>query len=172
MVCCPGSVSSGDADLGPPVSTVTRSSPGRPLLLRSDVSWTPEGSACVPTSGCIAESSGSQSSRSPYYHPLRSVSGGYSQRAIDAYEAGLRAEARATAEEEKEYVFPQGVLDRLAVQESLSVAARRRRKRGREDETAELDDVGAVSGGWPAPHRDDDADGGGDGAGGRGSLST
>jgi len=157
------SVSSGDADLGPPVSTVTRSSPGRPLLLRSDVSWTPAGSECVPTTGCIAESSGSQSSRSPYYHPLRSVSGGYSQRAIDAYEAGLRAEALAAAEEEKEYVFPQGVMDRLAVQESLSVATRRRRKRSREDETAELDDADDVSGNAPSSRRDNGGCGGGQG---------
>ncbi len=162
----------GRADVGPPASAGSRSCSDRPLLLRSDVPWTPEGSAGGPVAGSVAESSGSQSTRSPYYHPLRSVSGGYSQRAIEAYEAQLRAEAIGAHEGEEECVFPQRVMDRLAVQESLSVAARRRRKRGREDETAELDDVGAVSGGWPAPHRDDDADGGGDGAGGGGSLST
>jgi hypothetical protein len=91
------------------------------------------------------------------------VSGGYSQRAIDAYEAGLRAEALATAEEEKEYVFPQGVMDRLAVQESLSVATRRRRKRSREDETAELDDADDVSGNAPSSRRDNGGCGGGQG---------
>ena len=158
MLFWPELVSSGDADLGPPVSAGSRSSPGRPLLLRSDIPCTPEGSACVPTTGCVAESSGSQSTRSPYYHPLRSVSGGYSQRAVDAYEAGLRAEALAAAEEEKEYVFPQGVADRLAVQVSLSDAARRRRKRNREDEAPELDDAGDMSGSGPSFRRDDGPD--------------
>ena len=119
----------GEADVGPPVSAGSRSSPGRPLLLRSDVPLTPEGSSDVPVEGSVDGSAGS-------------VSGGYSRRAIETYEADLRAETLAAAEEEGEYVFPQGVLDRLAVQESLSVAARRRRKRGREDETAELDDAG------------------------------
>ena len=138
--------------LGPPVSAGSRSSPGRPLLLRSDL-------PCTPTTGCVAETSGSQSTRSPYYHPLRSVSGGYSQRAIDAYQAGLRAEALSAAEEEKEYVFPQGVVDRLAVQEALGNATRRRRKRSREDETAELDDAGDVSGSGPSFRRDDGPDG-------------
>ena len=175
MVCCPGSVSSGDAELGLPVSAGSRSRPGRPLLLRSNIPCTPEGSACVPTTGCVAESSGSQSTRSPYYHPLRSVSGGYSQRAVNAYEAGLRAEALAAAEEEKEYVFPQGVVDRLAVQESLSDAARRRRKRSREDEAAELDDF---EGSNSASRRDDKPGGGGqgsageEGGSGEGSMST
>ena len=135
-------VGGGEADVGPPVSVGSRSSPGRPLLLRSDHPWTPVGSSGVPVEGSVDGSAGSRSTRSPYYHPLRSVSGGYSRRAIETYEADLRAETLAAAEEEGEYVFPQGVLDRLAVQESLSVAARRRRKRGREDETAELDDAG------------------------------
>ena len=162
----------GGADVGPPVSADSRSCPGRPLLLRSDVPWTPEGSADVPVVGSVDESAESRSTRSPYYHPLRSVSGGYSQRAIEAYEARLRAETLGVHEDEEECVFPQRVMDRLAVQESLSVAAQRRRKRSREDETAELDDVGAVSGSCLAPHRHDDADGGGDGAGGGGTLST
>ena len=158
--------------MGPPVSADLRSSPGHLLLLRSDITWTPVESSGVPVGGSVDESAESQSTRSPYYHPLRSVSGGYSQRAIEAYETRLRTEAIGVHEGEEECVFPQRVMDRLAVQESLSVAARRRRKRSRENETAELDDVGAVSGGWPAPHRDDDADGGGVGAGGGGSLST
>ena len=103
------------------------------------------------------------------------MSGGYSQRAIDAYEAGLRAEALAAAEKEKEYVFPQGVVDRLAVQESLSDAARRRRKRSRQDEAAELDDF---AGSNSASRRDDKPDGGGQGSAGEewgsgeGSMST
>ena len=87
------------------------------------------------------------------------MSGGYSQRAVDAYQAGLRAEALAAAEDEKEYVFPLGVVDRLAVQEALSDATRRRRKRSREDETAELDDAGDVSGSGPSFRRDDGPDG-------------
>jgi len=160
---------SGGADVGPPVSAGSRSSPNRPLLLRSDVPWTPEGSAGGPVAGAVAESSGSQSTRSPYYHPLRSVSGGYSQRAIEAYEARLRAEAIGAHEDEEECVFPQRVMDRLAVQESLSEAARQRRKRSREDETAELDDAAEVARSCPATRRDDGDDG--DGAGGGGSLS-
>ena len=164
MLRLPGSVSNdvvggGEAGLEPPVSADSRSVPGRPLLLRSDVPCTPEGSADGPVADSVVASSGSQSTRSPFYHPLRSVSGGYSRRAVEAYEAGLRAEALAAAEEEKEYVFPQDVLDRLAVQESLSIAVRRRRKRSREDETAELDDAGDVSGSGPSFRRDDGLDG-------------
>ena len=141
----------GGADVGPPVSAGSRSCSDCPLLLRSDVPWTPEGSAGGPVAGSVAESSGSQSTRSPYYHPLRSISGGYSQRAIEAYEARLRAEAIGANEDEKECVFPQRVMDRLAVQESLSDAARRGRKRSRGDESAELDDAADVVRSCQAP---------------------
>ena len=62
-------------------------------------------------------------------------------------------------------------MDRLAVQESLSDAARQRRKRSREDETAELDDAADVARSCPAPRRDDDVGGDDDGVGDGGSLS-
>ncbi len=154
----------GGSVVGSPVSAGLRSSPNRPLLLRSDVSWTPEGSAGGPIVGAVAESSGSQSTRSPYYHPLRSVSGGYSQRAVEAYEARLRAEAIGAHEDEEECVFPQRVMDRLAVQESLSEATRQRCKRSREDEAPELDDFGRSN---SASRRDDKPGGGGQGSAGR-----
>ena len=128
---------SGDADLGPPVAGV---SPRRPLLLRSDVPWTPEGSAREPSAGSASASSDSGLTVSPGYHSLRSRSGGYNMRAHDAYVADLRAGVIEGTEEEKEYSMPQGMMDRLALQESLSDAARRRRKRKKEDEAAELDD--------------------------------
>ena len=63
----------GDAGLGPPVSGV---SPHRPLLLRSDVPWTPEGSAREPSAGSASASSGSGLTVSLSYRPLRSQSGG------------------------------------------------------------------------------------------------
>ena len=157
-----------EAGLDPPGPAVSPSVSGRPLLLRPDVPCTPEGSAYVPGAGSVVASCESQSTMSPSYHPLRSVSGGYGRRAIGTDGSGLRAEALTAAEEEREYVFPQGVLDRLAVQESLGVAARRRRKRSREDETAELDDASCSSEGGPSSRRDDKSDGGGhdnDGAG-------
>jgi hypothetical protein len=100
----------GGADVGPPVSAASRSCSGRPLLLRSDVPWTPEGSAGMPVGDSVDESAESQSTRSPYYHPLRNVSGGYSRRAIKAYEARLRAEAIGASEDEEECVFPQRVM--------------------------------------------------------------
>ena len=120
----PGSVASdvrdsGDAGLGPPVSGVC---PHRPLLLRSDVPWTPEGSAREPSA----------------------------------------------SEEGREYVFPQGVMDRLAVQEALSDAARQRRKRKKEDEAAELDDAADGTGCSSSSRRDEDTEGGGQGAAGEG----
>ena len=138
MVCWPGSVSGGDADLGPPVAGV---SPGRPLLLRSGVPWTPEGSAREPSAGSTSAISGSGLTVSPSYRPLRSRSGGYNMRAHDAYVADLRAGVIEGTEEEREYSVPQGMMDRLALQESLSDAARRRRKRKKGDEAAELDDT-------------------------------
>ena len=147
-----GSVSSnarggGDAGLGPPVSGV---SPHRPLLLRSDVPWTPEGSARGPGAGAASASAGSGLTVSPSYRPLPSRS-------------ELLAGVADATEEEREYVFPQGVMDRLAVQESLSAAAHRRRKR-KMDEAAELDDASAEMGGNRNSRRDDDPDEGGRGA--------
>ena len=64
-----GVLGSGDADLGASVAGV---SPRRPLLLRSDVPWTPEGSAREPSAGSASASSGSGLTVSPGYHPLRS----------------------------------------------------------------------------------------------------
>ena len=84
---------------------------------------------------------------SPGYFPSRS--GPRGRQAESSRSLGrpllLRSDVAADAgvvdatEEEKEYVFPQGVMDRLAVQEALSDATHRRRKR-KMDETAELDD--------------------------------
>ena len=163
----------GKAGVGLPVSAGSRSSPGRPLLLRPDHSWTPEGSTSVPVRGSVEESSGSQSTRSPYFHPLRSVSGGYSRRAVEAYEARLRAEAVDASDGGEECVFPQRVMDRISMQESLSDASRRRRKRRREDESAELDDAAVVGSASSAPRRDDGGAGSEDGgAAGGGDLST
>ena len=68
-------------------------------------------------------------------------------------------------EEEKEYIFPQGVMDLLAVQEALRDAAHRRRKR-KMDEAAELDDAPDGTGGSSSSRRRDDPDGGGQGAAG------
>ncbi len=66
-------------------------------------------------------------------------------------------------EDEEECIFPQRVMNRLAVQESLSDAARRRRKRSRQDEAAELDDF---AGGNSASRRDDRPGCGGQGSAG------
>ena len=63
----------GDADLGPPFSRV---SSRRPHLLRSDVPWTPEGSAHEPSADSASASSGSGKTVSPGYPLLRSQSGG------------------------------------------------------------------------------------------------
>ena len=150
MVYGIGSVASdvlggGTAGLGPPVSGV---SPHRPLLLRSDVPWTPEGSVREP---------GADSSSA-------------SRRAHDPYVAYVLAGMADATEEGREYVFPQGVMDRLAVQEALIDGARRRRKRKKEDEAAELDGSADVAGGSSSSHRDDNPDGGGQGAAGRGCL--
>ena len=73
-----GSVASGvrgsdGGDLGPPVAGV---SSHRPLLLRSDIPWTPEGSAREPSAGSASASSGSGLTVSPSYRPLRIQSGG------------------------------------------------------------------------------------------------
>ena len=105
---------------------------GRPLLLRSDVAADAGGSAREPEPepelGRDA-SPASSGTYSPSYHPLRSRSGGYNMRVHEAYMADVLAGVVDAAEEEKEYVFPQGVMDRLAVQEALRDATHRRRKR-------------------------------------------
>ena len=114
---------------------------GRPLLLRSDVAADAGGSAREPVPEPERDSSpASSGTYSPSYHPLRSRSGGDNMRVHDAYVADVLAGVVDATEEEKEYIFPQGVMDRLAVQETLSDAAHRRRKR-KMDEAAELDDA-------------------------------
>ncbi len=60
----------------------------------------------MPGAVSASASSGSGSIASPYCHPLWSLSGGYSRRTIETYEAGLRAEAIDTSSEESKYVFP------------------------------------------------------------------
>ena len=79
------------------------------------------------------------------------------------YMADVLAGVVDAAEEEKEYIFPQGVMDRLAVQEALRDATHRRRKR-KMDEAAELDDAPDGKGGSSSSRRHDDPDGGGQGA--------
>ena len=86
-------------------------------------------------------------------------------RVHDAYVADVLAGVVDATEEEKEYIFPQGVMDRLAVQEALRDAAHRRCKR-KMDETAELDDAPDGPGGSSSSRRRDDPDGGGHGAAG------
>ena len=61
-------------------------------------------------------------------------------RVHEAYVADVLAGVIDASEEEREYIFPPGVMDRLAVQEALSDATHRRRKR-KFDEAAELDDT-------------------------------
>ena len=160
-----GVLGGGNADLGPPVAGV---SPHRPLLLRSDVPWTPEGSAHEPSAGSASSNSGSGLTVSPSYHPLRSRSGGHNMRVHEAWVADVLAGVIEATEEEKEYIFPQGVMDRLAVQEALSGSARSRRKRKKEDEAAELDDAADGTGCSSSSRRDEDTEGGGQGAAGEG----
>ena len=155
----------GDAGLGPPVAGV---SSHRPLLLRSDVPWTPEGSAREPRAGSASSNSSSGLTVSPGYYPLRSRSGGHNMRVHEAWVADVLAGVIEATEEEKEYIFPQGVMDRLAVQEALSDSARARRKRKKEDEAAELDDAAEETGGTSSSRRGDDPEGGGQGAAGEG----
>ena len=127
-----------------------------------------QGSAREPGAGSASASSGSGLTVSPGYHPLRSRSGGDNLRAYDAFVADLRAGVIEGTEEEREYFMPQGMMDRLAMQESLSDSARRRRKRKQEDETAELDDSADVAGSSSSSRRGDDPEGGGQGAAGEG----
>jgi uncharacterized membrane protein YgcG len=90
-------------------------------------------------------------------------------RVHDEYVADVLAGVVDATEEEKEYIFPQGVMDRLAVQEALRDATHRRRKREM-DETAELDDAPDGKG----PGHSGGRGGGGDeeGSSGGGGLSV
>ena len=155
-----GSIGDVRDDLGPPVAGV---SPRRPLLLRSDVPWTPEGSGREPSADSVSASSGSGLTVSPSCRPLRSHSGESHRRVHDPYVAGVLAGMIVATDEGREYAFPQGVMDRLAMQESLSDAMRRRRKRKKEDEAPELDDTVDVPGGSSSSRRDGGSDEGGQG---------
>ena len=91
------------------MSAGSLSSPYRPLLLRSGMPWTPERSACEPVAGSGSAGFGSPLTASPYSHPHRGVSGGYSRHAVGTYEARVRAEAVGATDDDAEYVFPQRV---------------------------------------------------------------
>ena len=90
-------------------------------------------------------------------------------RVHEAYVADVLAGVIDASEEEREYIFPQGVMGRLAVQEALSDATRRRRKR-KMNEAAELDDAPDGKG----PGHSGGRGGGGDeeGPSGGGGLSA
>ena len=140
--------------LGLPFPTGAGVSPSRPLLLRSDIPWIPEGSAREPSGGSASASSGSELT--------------VNRRVHDPYVAYVLAGMADATDEGREYVFPWRVMDRLAMQESLIDAARRRRKRKKEDEAPELDDSADVTGGSTSSRRDDNPGGGGQGAAGEG----
>ena len=170
MVLVPGSVASDvlgcdGAVLGPPVSGVC---PRRPLLLRSDVPFTPEGSAREPSADSASASSDSVLTVSPSYRPLRGQTGERNRGVHDPYVADVLSGMRVATDEGRGYVFPQRVMDRLAMQESLGDAAWRRCKRKKEDEAPELDDSADGTGGSTSSRRDDNPDGGGQGAAGEG----
>ena len=90
-------------------------------------------------------------------------------RVHEAYVADVLAGVIDASEEEREYIFPPGVMDRIVVQELLSDATRRRRKR-KMNEAAELDDAPDGKG----PGRSGGRGGGGDeeGSSGGGGLSV
>ncbi len=95
MALSPGSISSdvpagSRDDLGPPVASASSSSPVRPLLLRSDVAWTPEDNARGPGSSSASASSRSISAISSGYVPSRGMLGERILRDYEAYMAGLR----------------------------------------------------------------------------------
>ncbi len=90
-----GSVSSdvpagGGGGLGPPVASASSSSPVRPLLLRSDVAWTPEDSVRRPGGSSASASSRSVSAVSSSYVPSQGMLGERILRDYGAYMAGLR----------------------------------------------------------------------------------
>ena len=153
------------AVLGPPVSGVC---PRRPLLLRSDVPFTPEGSAQEPSADSASASSDSGLTVSPSYRPQRGQSEERDRGVHDPYVVGVLAGMRVATDEGRDYVFPRCVMDSLAMQESLGDVARRRRKRKKEDEAPELEDSADVAGGSTSSRRDDNPDGGGQGAAGEG----
>jgi hypothetical protein len=136
----------------------------RPLLLRSDMAADAAGSAREPEpdGGASPASSGTYS---PSYHPLRSRSGGDNMGVHEASVADVLAGGIDASEEERAYIFPPGVMHRLAVQESLSDATHRRRKR-KMDETAELDDAADGSGPGHSGGRGGSDEGGQSGGGG------
>jgi hypothetical protein len=95
MALSPGSISSdvptgGGDGLGPPVASASSSSPVRPLLLRSDVAWTPEDSVRGPDGSSASASSRSVSAVSSGYVPSRGMLGERILRDYGAYMAGLR----------------------------------------------------------------------------------
>ena len=95
MALSPGSISSdvpagGRDGLGPPVASASSSSPVRPLLLRSDVAWTPEDNARGPGGSSASASSRSISAISSGYVPSRGMLGERILRDYEAYMAGLR----------------------------------------------------------------------------------
>jgi len=94
MALCPGPISSevpagGGGGLGPPVASAS-SSPVRPLLLRSDIAWTPEDSARGPGGSSTSASSRSFSAGSSGYMPSRGMLGERILRDYEAYMSGLR----------------------------------------------------------------------------------
>jgi hypothetical protein len=84
----------------------------------------------------------------------------------EAYVADVLSGVIDASEEEREFIFPPGVMHRLAIQETLSDATHRRRKR-KMDETVELDDVpdgkGPGRGGGPRSGGDEEGPSGGGG---------
>jgi hypothetical protein len=95
MVSCAESICSavagGGGGLGPPMSSASASSPVRPLLLRSDVAWTPEEGTRGPGASSASASSRSVSAVSCDYVPPQDMIGERILRDYEAYMAGLRA---------------------------------------------------------------------------------
>ena len=74
--------------MGPPVAL--SSSPVRPLFLRSDIAWTPEGDARGPGGSSASASSRSVSAVSSGYVPSRDMLGERILRDYESYMSGLR----------------------------------------------------------------------------------
>ena len=92
-VCVVGSESRdalASVGLGPPVSDVSSSSPVRPLLLRADVSWTPEESARGSGGSCTSVSAEGVSAISSGCVPSWDSVGGRILRDYETYMSGLR----------------------------------------------------------------------------------
>ncbi len=95
MALSPESISSdvpagGGGGLGPPVASASSSSPVRPLLLRSNVAWTPEDSARGPGGSSASASSRSVSAVSSGYVPSRGMLSERILRDYEAYMCGWR----------------------------------------------------------------------------------